>query len=215
MDYIRNSKNRKLKTQILNFLSRLSFGTYRLGLAGKTIILCNWLFLVSLFFPWIVFRSPTGWESIQHWAFSLYSGGIGYGILVALLSISFFLLSHEKKEFLRAYVPFRLSDAQAIVFIDAMLLTACFQVVITSMAYANISTQAVEAGFGLKLGITGAFILLLASYFFSQNEKTRAVTMSYLDKKEDDYLGEYRDILGESRAHSHGSEKDKNMTLPI
>lgn len=215
MDYIRNSKNRKLKTQILTFLSRLSFGTCRLGLAGKTIILCNWLFLSSLFFPWIIFQSQMGGESTKHWAFSLYSWGIGYGIFIALILISFFLLSHEKKEFLRAYVPFRLSDAQAIVFIDAMILTACSQVIVTSMAYAHISTQSVEAWMWLKIALTSAFILLLAAYFFSQNEKTRAVTMSYLDKKEDDYLKEYRDILGESHAHSQGSDKDKNMTLPI
>ncbi len=215
MDYIRNSKNRKLKTQILSFFSRVTFSTYRLGLAGKMIIFCDILFLLSLFFPWIIFSSQTGGEPIRYWAFSLYTGGIGYGILLAVLVISFFLLSHAKKEYLRGYVPFRLSDAQAIVFIDAMILTASLHMVLTSMAYAQISTATVEPGMGLKMALTSALLLLIAAYFFSQNEKNRAVTMSYLDKKEDDFLTEYRDILGESHTQTQEKDRDKNMTLPI
>jgi hypothetical protein len=56
MDYIRNSKNRKIKTQIFAFLSHINFGTYRLGLAGKGIMLCGALLFLSLFLPWISFE---------------------------------------------------------------------------------------------------------------------------------------------------------------
>ncbi len=53
------------------------------------------------------------------------------------------------------------------------------------------------------------------SYFFSQSEKTHAVTLSYLDKKEKNHLDEYADILEwwENEAKEKG--RDKNMSLPI
>jgi hypothetical protein len=35
----------------------------------------------------------------------------------------------------------------------------------------------------------------VGAYFFSQGEKTRAMSMSYLDKKEQNDLDEYKDIL--------------------
>ena len=55
MDYIRNSKNRKLKTQILSFFSRIQFGTYRFGFSGKALMIIDVALLISLFFPWLHF----------------------------------------------------------------------------------------------------------------------------------------------------------------
>lgn len=146
-------------------------------------------------------------------AFSLYVGGIGYGMLFAIVGILFFLLSHEKKEYLRGYVPFRLSDAQAIVFIDSMLIISLVHTFLSFFAYTKMSTQKVDVGVGMEIALTACMILLIAAYFFSKGEKSRAVTMSYLDKKEDDddVLGEYRDILAEKKKNPD----EKNMTLPI
>ncbi len=107
----------------------------------------------------------------------------------------FFLLSHEKKEHLRGYVPFRLSDAQAIVFIAGMLAVACIHSIITSFAYARIASQEVTPSIGLEIASGSVFLILFISYFFSQSEKMRAVTMSYLDKKEQSHLDEYAGIL--------------------
>ena len=214
MDYIRNSKNRKLKTQLLSFFSRLSFGTHRLGPAGKGIFICMISMIFSLFFPWIIFHSADG-ESIAYWAFSFYTGGIGYGIVVGLIMISFFLLSHEKKEIIRAYVPFRLSDSQAIVFIDAMILVSSIHNVITSLAYTRLSAHSVEAGIGMEIAVCSALLLLVASYFFSQKEKDRAVTMSYLSKSEENHLGEYAEILSWSISSQKSKDDKKNMTLPF
>ncbi len=214
MDYIRNSKNRKLKTQILIFFSRLSFGTYRLGLPGKSLMISNIILFSSLFFPWLTLK-PLGWQEVSYWAFSLYLGWVGYGIILAVFLILFFLLSHEKKEHLRWYVPFRLSDAQAIVFIAAMLWVVCTHIIITSFAYARIASQEVLPAIGLEVASWAILLLLFVSYFFSQNEKTRAVTMSYLDKKEKSQLDEYAGILEGWENNTKGKMKDKNMSLPI
>lgn len=214
MDYTRNSKNRKLKTQILGFFSRLNFGTHRLWLPGKSLIFCTGLLLVSLFFPWLSFEPMSG-EIVQYWAFSIYLWWIGYGAIFAIILIAFFLFSHEKKEHLRWYVPFRLSDAQAIVFIGAILTTACTYSMIASFAYARIASQKVTPWIGLELAFWTLVLLLFVSYFFSQSEKTKSITMSYLDKKEISHLDEYAGIL-EWASHKPGEKvREKNMTLPI
>ena len=176
--------------------------------------MCTLLLSVSLIFPWLSFKSETDGKITEYWAFSLYTGGIGYGMLLAVAVILFFLLSHSKKESLRAYVPFRLSDAQAIVFIDMMILTACIHSIITSLAYTSLSAHVVEARFGMKLGLFTGFLLLFSTYFFSQREKSQAVKMSYLGKTEDMKLTEYQDIIS-GNALSPKKDDKKNMTLPI
>lgn len=159
MDYIRNSKNRKLKTRILALLSRLNFGTSRLGIAGKGIIVLNILLLFSLFFPWITLHLSSSVNVYN--AFSLYCGYSGYGILLAVGIMLFFLVSHEKKERIRAYVPFRLSDAQAIVFVDSILLVSQFQMLVFTRTYAEqFALYGVEIHFGLILALSASILLL-------------------------------------------------------
>jgi predicted lysophospholipase L1 biosynthesis ABC-type transport system permease subunit len=213
MDYIRNSKNRKLKTQILQFFSRIAFGTHRLGIPGKGIFICMIGLLLSLLFPWITFVGTIDATPTTYSAFSIYTGGIGYGILFSLGLVSFFLLSHAKKESLRAYVPFRLSDAQAIVFIDAMIITSLVHFLIVSLAYGRLAANTVSAGFGLELALVSALLLLVAAFFFSQSEKSRAVSLGYLAKSEESALTGYEDIIADT---GHKSKEDtKNMSLPI
>lgn len=214
MDYIRNSKNRKLKTQILNFFSRLSFGGKKLEIAWRSIIAWNLGLLFSLFFPWIHMDFLDD-VSRSYSAFSLYTGGIGYGIIVAFFMIFFFLLSHEKKERIRAYVPFRLSDAQAIVFIDALILTACIHMVIISLNYTQFALNGVHLGFWFMCALTSSFLILVSAFFFSRHEKSVSVSLNYLSKKEIDEFSEYQDILDYSSSWKSQKEKDKNMTLPI
>ncbi len=157
--------------------------------------------------------SSLGAEAYTYSAFSLYTGGIGYGIILALFLEGFFLLSHSRKENLRAYVPFRLSDAQAIVFINSMLITAIIHFLVTSVAYSDLTEYAFQAGFGLKLALFWSLLLLLGAFFFSQNEKERAVKMSYLGKTEETAMSGYEDIL--DPAGSRTKDEKKNMTLPI
>jgi hypothetical protein len=148
-------------------------------------------------------------------AFSLYTGGIGYGIIIGFLSIFFFLLSHEKKERIRAYVPFRLSDAQAIVFIDVIIMTACIHMIVVSMNYTQFALNGVELGIGFILALTSVFLILLSAFFFSQHEKNAAVSLSYLSKKDHDEFAEYQDILSPHDSPRSQKDSDKNMTLPI
>ena len=140
---------------------------------------------------------------------------IGFAIILGVIAIFFFLFSHEKKERIRAYIPFRLSDTQAIVFADSLILTASIELVSVSMSYTKIAIVDVNLGFGFDLALTAALLILIASFFYSQSEKISGITMSHLDKKENEHLGEYRAIL-DGNTHSRRShDRDKNMTLPF
>lgn len=213
MDYIRNSKNRKLKTQILQFFSRITFWSYRLGTSWKGILFCNLGLLVSLFFPWMRLVYMDG-STHNISAFSSFTGFLGYGIIVWVILIWFFLLSHSKKEHLRAYVPFRLSDAQAIVFINSIMLTALIHFLLQSLIFQNFATQ-IYVLFGCKFFLTLSILLIVLSYFFSKSEKETFSTMSYLDKKDGNQFDEYKDIIEGDIPQKSGRVSDKNMTLPI
>lgn len=140
VNYIANSKNRKFKKQILTFLERLNFGAGKLPLSGRVILLMDAILVVSLFFPWIHFEYLDA-KTAAFGAFSFYTGHIGYGIVVSAIGIPFFLLSHIKKERIRAHIPFRLSDTQAVVFIASMLLTSLLHMVFTSEVFHQFAQQ--------------------------------------------------------------------------
>ena len=214
MDYIRNSKNRKLKTQLTIFFSRITFWWKRLDISGKVIIFCNFLLLISVFFPWIHMRFRDDTDVIFS-AFSGYTGWIWFGIIFGCLWISFFLFSHEKKERMRSFVPFRLSDAQAIVFIDSMMLTAIIQLIFISLQYTQIAINGVSLGIGFVLALTANLLILVSSFFFSRREKESSISMSYLDKKDRDFLGDYQGIIDGNHSGKKSQDKDKNMTLPF
>ena len=129
--------------------------------------------------------------------------------------MSFFLFSHEKKERIRASVPFRLSDTQAIVFIDSLILVASIEIIFISMNYTQIAANGVNLGLGFDLALTSVLLILFASFFYSQSEKISGITMSHLDKKDTEHLGEYREILDGNTQSRRSQGRDKNMTLPF
>lgn len=209
-DYITNSKNRKLKTKILLFLSRINIWAGKLPLSWRVIILMECILFCSLFFPWI--NLATLDSSMHHYyAFSQYSLYIGYGVLLVIIIIPFFLLSHTKKEHIRSIVPFRLSDTQAIVFVMSILLTTLIDLIIVNNLY---STQIAANGSTLtvwfKIALASTLCMLGSAYFLSRFTKTANTEIYFLDHQTDEELFEYDNIL------KWGNEKKKkNMSLPI
>ncbi len=88
----------------------------------------------SLFFPWIHMVHLDG-SIHNHYAFSQFCFYIGYWILLISALTPFFLLSHTKKERIRALLPFRLSDTQAIIFIFTILLVSMINLIIINGLY--------------------------------------------------------------------------------
>ena len=210
-DYITNSKNRKLKTKILLFLSRINIWAGKLPLSGRAIILLECVLFGSLFFPWLNLRYLDELEPIAYTAFSQFCLYIGYGILLAIAIVPFFLLSHTKKERIRAIVPFRLSDTQAIVFIMSILLVSLINLIIINGLYSSqIAAQGSTLTVGFRIALSSVISILVATYFFSRSNKVANTDIYYLDHQIDDELSKYKHILGQD-----DENKKKNMSLPI
>ncbi len=212
-DYITNSKNRKLKKRIENLISRVGFWAGKLPLSGRFILLLTGILFLSLFFPWLELRLSD--NSVQrYFAFSQYTGYVGYGILIASIIIPFFLLSHTKKEFVRAYVPFRLSDTQAVVFIASMIFVALIQFLFTAGIYNQIALGGVEIQNWFFVAITTVLLIIVAGFWLSKNMKKINTEMYYLDHAPQEKFGEYQDIL-RPKTREEEEEKKRNMSLPI
>lgn len=210
-DYITNSKNRKLKTKILLFLSRINIWAGKLPLSWRVILLMECILGVSLFLPWFRFTDINKTVTLQS-SFSSYSLFVGYGIILAVLIIPFFLLSHTKKERMRAMIPFRLSDTQVIVFITSVLLTTLINLIVLNSLYSmQIAAQGSSLGSGFKIAFSAILSILIATYHLSRSNKEINKEIYYIDHQTDSELLEYKDILsGETN-----KKKKNNMSLPI
>ncbi len=209
-DYITNSQNRKLKTKILLFLSRINIGASKLPISGRIIVLMECILCVSLFFPWLTLTYLDGHIQV-HTAFSQFSLYIGYSILLVVGIIPFFLLSHTKKERIRAMVPFRLSDTQAIVFFTSILLTSLINLIfVNNLFSAQMAGMGSTIAIGFKIAFSSLMIILASAYYLSRSTKTANTDVCYLDHQIDDELLAYNSIL-----RGDDSKKKKNMSLPI
>lgn len=209
--YNTNIQNRKLKKQILNFFSRIGFGAGRLPISGRLILIMTFLLFVSLFLPWLTITTASSGPT-TYGPFSRYLGFIGYGIIISIIIVPFFLISHTKKEQIRAYIPFRLSDTQAVVFISTMILVSLFQIIFLSPAYKTFG--AVELGSGFSLAGASVACMIICGYFLSKKIKNQNTESYFLDKNSYENLGEYKNII-HPEPHQENERKKENMSLPF
>ncbi len=173
-------------------------------------MMCIVLFF-SLFFPWIHFEYLSV-PPASSGAFSYYTGYIGYCVLASLVMIPFFLLSHSKKERIRAHVPFRLSDTQAVVFIASMLITSLLHTVFMSEVFAHFA-QNVQIGGGFLIATSSVFCIIVSAFFLSKTTKEQAREVRYLDHHDRESALDYQSIIRGGTPSDKG--EDSNMTLPI
>lgn len=210
-DYITNSKNRKLKTKILLFLSRINIWAGKLPLSGRIILFMDFILWFSLFLPWFRFVFLNETVQMQS-SFSSYSLYIGYSIMLAVILIPFFLLSHTKKERIRSMIPFRLSDTQVIVFIASVLLTTLINLIVVNSIYSiQIAAHGSVLWSGFKVAFSSIISMLIATFYLSKSNKEINTEIYYIDHQTDKDLLDYKDIL----STDENKKKKNNMSLPI
>lgn len=131
--------------------------------------------------------------------------------MLSLVLIPFFLLSHTKKEAIRAHIPFRLSDTQLIVFVTSMTITSLIHLILMVPIFAQFAST--EVGTGFLLAISSSFCILFSAFFLSQKTKSDSVELRHLDHREVEISDEYREILGKKGKKENSD--DSNMVLPI
>ncbi len=210
--YTTNFKNRKFKNDFFRFLSRISFWASKLPLSGRVILLMNIVLFFSLFFPWFTLKFSDRWSEV-YWAFSSYTGYLGYGLLLSIALMLFFLLSHTKKEQMRKQVPFRLSDTQAIVWVSGIFLALLFHMLFIFRVYnQQIATAWLTIQSGFYIAFVSFLFITIASYYLSQSSKKENTDMYYIDNQNDDELQEYSDII---YGKNQRKKEKNNMSLPI
>lgn len=207
-NYNSNIENIKLKNKIALFFSRISFAIGKLPLAWRAIIITVLFIFVLLTFPWVSVIDINN-NSTDFLAFSKYTGYIGYGTLIGGIIILFFLLSHNKKEQIRGYVPFRLSDVQAIVFVISILLSNIFMLFTLS----PIISKEIVFNKPLTFAITGMIFILYFSFHLSKQLKIKNTESYYLNHENNIIPNEYDKILYPEKYQNQ--ENKQNMKLPI
>lgn len=206
--YNTNIENIKFKNKISIFLSRISFWLGKLPLAWRAIIFVVLFIFILLFFPWVA-EVDINNNLTNHLAFSKYTGFIGYGVWLGGIIILFFLLSHNKKEQIRGYVPFRLSDVQAIVFVVSMILSNIFML----FALSPIISREIIFTKYFSIAITGLIFILYFSFHLSKQLKAKNTESYYLDHEWEIIPNEYDKILHPEKYQNH--QDKQNMKLPI
>lgn len=205
-----NIQNRKLKKQVLGFLSRLGFGAGKLPMSGRLILVMGVVLAISLLFPWIQVTSINNMTNYS--AFSSKMWFMGYWIVLAVITIFFFLLSHTKKEHIRAQIPFRLSDTQAVVFVASMIVVCMVHTLLLSNVYTILGGVQFLSGF--FVAFASSICIIVWGFFLSKKIKNQNTESYYLDKQIEENFWEYKNII-QSDIHQENKRKKQNMTLPF
>lgn len=207
MNYITNSKNRKLKHRIRLVFGRIQFHLFHLSVGGKIAFIGIVISLISLFTSWFSTVDPVD----SYGAFSVASGYLGY-MIVLLDSVTLFtLLSQATKERLKFKTHISVSDSTLITVSGTIMMflsVAIFNAIRGhEIFFSNISIGkwAVFAALGWVC-ITAWGILAYAEY---KKEVLKRIYVENAQMKES-ILEEYKDILDKKE-----EKEDTNMSLPI
>jgi uncharacterized membrane protein SirB2 len=206
MDYISNSKNRKLKNKIHMVFNRLSFNFLHLSSEARVI----WIWLIisffSLFGKWFSIVDNT----VQGNAFSLHAGYVGYIILALLTFLFFLLLSNREKEKIKTRVHFPFSDHTMIIFSGITILLLTF-VVFNSIRGFVLFYQNIIIGKGIIFECIGAIFIIFWWYVYYRGKKQELLRTVYVENNQSNasLFEDYEELL------SRNDPNKENMTLPL
>lgn len=206
MDYITNSKNRKLKNKIYAIVSRLSFNFFHLSKSSKLVCIGIALSFFSLFLNWFSIA-----DSVMNGnAFSIQAGYIGYIIICIDSVLCFLLLSDTGKEKLKTKAHLSFSD-HTIIIASGVTLLLLTLVVFNSIRGFVLFYQNITIGDGIIFQSIASIFISVGGLLYYREKKQDFLNTMYVENSgaSDSLFEEYEEILGKN-----GPDK-KNMTLPL
>jgi len=205
MNYIANSKNRKLKNKIHSILHRLSFNFFHLSMGRKIVGIGAFFSFVSLFLGWFTLTENASYNN----AFSLQVGYAGYVILLLLMVLSAFLLS-DQKDAGKSRIPVAIHDYSVMMFVGITMLLLSF-VTLNVMRGFVLLYQNFTIGNGVVFESIGAIFIILGSVLYYRERRRDMQSLVYVENSQANLsiLDEYEEILKKNDPNK------KNMTLPI
>lgn len=209
MNYIVNSKNRKLKYKLHLLLNRLSFNFLNLTTSQKVTFLWIFISVISLFFTWFTYQYN---EVITNSAFSINCWYVGYFIFAILAFVSFIILSNQNKEKLKTKVHLIFHDHTIIIF--SWIIVFILSIVIFNVIrWMSNFSQNITIWRGMIFEIIGAFFVLVWGILSYKEKKKEVLSRTYIENSKFEVekdLSEYKDILNWG-----SNSNDLNMKFPI
>ena len=209
MNYIINSKNRKLKHKIHLLVDRLSFNFLNLTLSQKIVLLWITISFVSLFFNWFTIEYD---NAITNTAFSINSGYVGYIIMIFSIWLAFIVLSNTNKEKIKSKTHLVFHDYSLMIFCWVLFflltLTIFNSVRWLTMLFKNITTWK-----GMIFELVWSVFVIIWWIVNYKEKKQDLLNKVYIENSKFEAqadLDEYRDIIGTNKDQNRG-----NMSLPI
>ncbi len=219
MNYILNSKNRKLKTKVIHLTSRLTFWLSHIGILEKYILISLSFLVVSLFFPWFQAFVLVGKNLDPFYVWSGGYTGIILGlILVVTTTVLFFIFSNSRKERIRPYIFLGVTDGQLYLILSLLLLVVLLDIHRYSLTFEQFASGWTETRSGYILALIGTVNLWIGWLLFHRSEKKESRELAYIDRTNNYELEDYKEILHQNSPSDipSPSKKDKkNMSLPI
>ena len=206
MNYIANSKNRKLKNKIHAVLARLSFNFLHLSGSLRIISIGIFLSFISLFLNWFSIMDNT----LNGNAFSIHVGYIGYIIILINSILCFLLLSSTGKEKLKTKAHLTFSD-HTIIIASGITLFLLTLVIFNSIRGFVLFYQNIVIGDGITFQCIGSIFITIGGFLYYREKKQDFLSTMYVENTgaNDSFLTEYEDLL------RRNDPDKKNMTLPL
>lgn len=209
MNYIINSKNRKLKYKLHLLLDRLSFNFLNFSSSQKITFIWILISLFSVFFNWFSFVNI---NKINNNAFSVNSWYIWYIILFILFVVTFIILSNTNKEKIKSKTHVIFHDYTIIIFswILILLLTV---VVFNTIKWLSRFVQDITTSRWIIFEIIWAFFIFVWWILNYKEKKQEILSRTYIENSKFEVekdLNEYKQILNWGQ-----NNDEKNMKLPI
>lgn len=206
MDYIGNSKNRKLKNKIRHIFIHMSFNFLHLSGSARIISIGIFLSLISLFLNWFsITDTPLSGN-----AFSINVGYVGYIIILIDIILCFLLLADTSKEKLKTKASLTFSD-HTIIIVSGITLFLLTLVIFNSIRGFVLFYPNTVTGNGIVFQCIGSIFITLGGLLSYHRKKQEFLSTMYVEntRTDDSLFTEYEDILGKNK-------RDKeNMTLPL
>ncbi|MBP8016403.1 hypothetical protein KAZ01_00200 [Candidatus Gracilibacteria bacterium] len=209
MNYIANSKNRKLKYKIHIFFNRISFNFLNLTLSQKITLIGVVISFFSLFINWFVIDYE---KVIKNNSFSLNAGYVGFIIVLMLAILIFITLSSNNKEKIKSKVNLIFYDHTIIIFFGIIIFLLTLTI-FNSIRGFILFFQNITIGKGIIFELIGSIFITIGGILNYREKKHELLNKIYVENNQitnGAELEEYKNILDKKA----GSDK-KNMSLPI
>lgn len=208
MNYLTNSKNRKIKYNFNIFFNRISFNFLNLTTSKKITLIWIIISFISLFLNWFTLEFNT---VIKNNAFSLNVWYIWYIVIIMILILSFLLLSNINKEKIKSKINIIFYDYTIIIFFGIIIFLLTL-VIFNAIRWFTLFFQNITIWNGIVFELIWAIFIIfwwVLSYKENKEELLHKLFVENNQLNQDSDLEEYKNIIWNKWNNK------KNMSLPI